>query len=205
MIGVGVTGGIGSGKSTVCRIFRTLLGIPVYDSDANARRITDEDPEIISQIINLFGKEAYTQSGTGFEGTIILDRRFVAGRVFDDPALLGALNGIIHPAVEADFNEWAAGQQDAPYVIQEAAILFESGAAEKLDAVIAVVAPLELRVERVMDRDGLTEEEVHRRMANQIYEDELLARADYVIIADGNRPLVPQILEIDKKLTSRCI
>lgn len=197
---VGVTGGIGSGKTTVCRIFETQLGIPVYYSDENARRLMNEDPEVVSAVRALLGNRAYTENGTGFERKTVLDREWVAGKVFADQVLLEKLNGIVHHAVRKDMDAWM-DRQKSPYVIQEAAILIESGAAERLDAIIAVTAPVELRIRRVMARDGMDEAAVRRRMANQIKEEELLSQADYVIIADDEHPLVPQILEINNKLS----
>lgn len=198
MIKIGVTGGIGSGKTTVCRIFGAL-GVPVYNSDLNARKLMDTDPEIINQVSALFGNETYiTAIGENGKTGTTLNRKLVADMVFNNMPLLEALNKIIHPAVQKDFIQWA-GRQCYHYVIQEAAILFESGAAEKLDAVVTVTAPLELRIKRTMIRDNTDADTVRRRIESQISEEERIARADYIITADDRHLIIPQILELHNK------
>ena len=177
---IGITGGIGSGKSTVCRVF-AILGAAVYDSDREARRLMNRDPQLIMRISSLFGPEAY--------------RSYVAAAVFNDPALLAQLNGIVHPAVAADFQQWSL-QQHAPYVIEESAILFEAGADRQMDATVAVVAPEELRIRRTCLRDGTDETAVRARIARQMGDEERVSRADHVLIADESRLLIPQIIEL---------
>lgn len=189
MIKIGITGGIGSGKSTVCRIF-SLLGVPVYDSDSNARRLMNADPEVTARIRSLFGEGAYRDGE--------LDRRLLASRIFADGKLRGELNRIVHPAVSRDFLDWAQRQR-GPYVLQEAAILFESGAWRDMDAVVAVSAPEPVRIRRAMRRDSSSEEAVRARMAAQIGEAERVGRADYVILADDRELVVPQVLSLHER------
>lgn len=192
MIKVGLTGGIGSGKSTAGRIFR-MLGIPVYDSDIMAKAIMNSDPQVISQIKDIFGPRAYNRAG--------LDRKYVAAKVFSDPAKLEQLNSVVHPAVGKDFNTWAAGQT-SHYVIEESAILFESGAYRKMDITIAVAAPENIRVKRVTARDAMTESDVKARMANQMSDAERTSRANYTLTADEKNLLIPQIIDLHSKLIS---
>ena len=171
MIRIGVTGGIGSGKSTVCRIMEEC-GAAVYDSDANAKRLMAEDAEVRRQLASEFGDETFA-GGT-------LNRSYLASVVFADGERLQRLNAIVHPAVRADFRRWCC-ERTEDLVVLESAILFESGFDSEVDRVVAVVAPGELRIERVMLRNGVTREEVERRMAAQMSDDELHARADHTI------------------------
>lgn len=187
---IGITGGIGSGKSTVCRVF-SLLGIPVYDSDREARRLMEQDATLREAICQLFGSEAYTATG--------LNRPLIAQQVFAQPALLTQLNAIVHPAVAADFARWA-DSQCAPYVMEESAILFEAGADRQMDATIAVTAPEMLRILRTCRRDGSTEKAVRERIRNQMNDEERCARADYTLQADEEQLLIPQILELHRLL-----
>lgn len=163
MYKVGVTGGIGSGKSTVCRLFAGR-GVAVYDSDAQAKRLMNESESLHEGIVQLFGEECYE----GGE----LNRRYLASKVFADKEALVALNALVHPAVRADFRVWAE-RQSGEYVILESAILFEAGFENEVDTTLAVLAPAEERVKRCMERDGSTREEVLRRMANQADDDTL--------------------------------
>ncbi len=192
MLKVGVTGGIGSGKSTVCSIFESL-GIPVFKADDESRRLVNEDAVIQEQIVALFGKEAMPNGKP--------DRKLIASLVFNDPEKLKALNNIIHPGVRDSFAKWAA-QQTAPWVIEEAAILFESGAYKTLDAVIVVTAPEELRIKRVMARDNISETLVRDRIKNQMSEEERKQRATFIIENDEKQMLTPQALTIFKALSS---
>lgn len=171
MMRVGLTGGIGSGKSTVAQALRQL-GIPVYDSDRRARELMEADPRLREGIQDLLGPGAYEGEG--------LNRPFIASRVFADPALLDALNALVHPVVRADFESWAA-RQAAPYVVQEAAILFENGGYRELDRMVLVTAPEEERIRRVMRRDGVSREAVRLRMRNQWGDAEKIPLADFVI------------------------
>jgi dephospho-CoA kinase len=191
MLKVGVTGGIGSGKSTVCKIFESL-GIPVFRADDEGRRLLDEDEEVKKKVAGLFGDKVIVNGKP--------DRKQIASLVFNDAQKLQQLNAIIHPKVRESLKTWAA-KQSSPWVIEEAAIIFESGIDKNLDAVIVVSAPEELRIQRVMARDGVTEASVRERIKNQISEEERRKRADYIIENDNTQLLTPQALDIIKKLT----
>lgn len=186
---IGLTGGIGSGKSTVAKIFSTL-GIPVFDADAAAKSIMVRDNDLQQKIIQLFGAEAYVNGS--------LNRKWIADKVFTDEFLLEKLNAIVHPAVIKVANDWMNNQQ-ANYVIKEAALIFESGSGEGLDYVIGVFAPLSLKIQRVMQRDAVTREEVLKRMNRQV--DDVIKRklCDFVIENNEQTLLVPQILELHEK------
>ena len=184
MIKVGLTGGIGSGKTTVARVFRTL-GVPVFEADAAGKRILNEDEGATAAIRSRFGSEVF-RSGA-------IDRSALGRIVFIDPVALQELNAIIHPAVRRAFRAWADAQQ-GPYVLMEAAILAETGGHDALDQVIVVTAPEELRVDRVMRRDGVEAEAVRARMANQTDEAGRLAIADHVIKNDDQQLVIPQVL-----------
>lgn len=172
MYKVGITGGIGSGKSTVCRLFEQN-GIAVYDSDARAKALMAEDAKLREQLVEAFGAECYNEQG--------LNRAYLAGRVFGDEAELQRLNGIVHPAVKEDFRRWADVQRGA-YVVLESAILFESGFDTQVDTTLAVMAPMEERLRRTVERDGVDREAVRRRMEHQLSDDELHARAARTIV-----------------------
>jgi dephospho-CoA kinase len=171
MIRVGLTGGIGSGKSTVAGYFRQL-GVPVYDSDLRARELMEGDPGLRKGIRELLGPQAYRNGA--------LNRPFIADRVFGDRELLGRLNALVHPAVRADFLRWAA-RQSFPYVVQEAAVLFENGAYRDFDRMILVTAPAEERIQRVMARDAVSAGQVRSRMENQWDAARKIPLADFVI------------------------
>lgn len=191
MLKVGITGGIGSGKSTVCHIF-SVLGIPVFEADQVAKRLQNTDPEIRAQLIELFGASVYLPDDT-------VDRRYLAGIVFNDITLLHRLNAIIHPAVRKVFNEWSL-QQQSPYVMLEAAILFESGLYNLMDKTIVVNTDESERIQRVMKRDKITEELVRQRIRNQWTDEQRIKLADFVIYNNDNQLIIPQIVAIDKKL-----
>lgn len=187
---VGITGGIGSGKSTVANIFRTL-GYLVYEADSRARSLSNHDPIVIEAIKDTFGADLYLENGE-------LDRKKMAGIVFHDPEKLALLNQIIHPATYRDYDKWFAEiPQDYPhsFILKEAAILFESGSWKKSDGIITVFAPKALRIERVMDRDGTTAEEVSARMENQWPDQKKIDLADFTIFNDGQHAVIPQVLE----------
>ena len=187
---VGLTGGIGSGKSTVAKIFE-VLGIPVYYADAAAKRLMNEDEELKKNIIEQFGKESYTEGK--------LNRSYIASLVFADKDKLELLNALTHPATIRDANAWMQ-RQTSPYAIKEAALIFESGSAENLDHVIGVYAPTPLRIQRIMQRDNTTREEVLQRMNRQIDEDIKMKLCDSVIINDEQQLLIPQVLQLHEKL-----
>ncbi|MGQ1784963.1 dephospho-CoA kinase [Saccharicrinis sp. GN24d3] len=191
MIKVGVTGGIGSGKTTVCNIFKTL-NVPVYSADQEARYLTDSHPDIIAGVKALFGADIYVNGQ--------LDRKKVGSLVFANKELLTGLNNIVHPVVARHFKDWLAHNQHHPYILKEAAILFESGANKHVDKVIMVTAPRDIRVRRVMRRDNFTEKEVIGRMNNQMSEKEKVSWSDYVIRCNDKELVIPQVLEIHKSL-----
>ena len=189
MLKVGLTGGIGSGKTTVAKIFE-VLGIPVYYADAANRRLVNEDPQIIKEIIQNFGEKSYVEGK--------LNRAYIASIVFNNPEKLLLLNAISHPATIEDANKWMQ-QQTSPYVIKEAALIFESGSAENLDLVIGVYAPEPLRIKRTMDRDKITQEEVKKRMERQINEELKMKLCDHVVINDEQQLVVPQVMALHQK------
>ncbi len=191
---IGITGGIGSGKTTVARIF-ALLGIPVYSADDAAKEIMVKDPLLVQQIKDHFGPEAYFDDGT-------LNRSFISNIVFNDKEQLAALNAMVHPATIRDSEEWAARQQ-APYVIKEAALMFETESFHHVDKVIVVYAPQALRIHRVMQRDGVDRNAVLARMHKQIDEKIKMKLADYVVYNDEQQMVIPQVLSLHKQfLTS---
>ena len=188
MMKVGITGGIGSGKSTVCRLF-AQKGIAVYDSDAAAKRLMQEDGALRRQWAGRFGE------GTFRNG--VLDRAYLAGIVFADPQALADLNALVHPVVMRDFDAWAA-RQEGSYVILESAILFEAGLEGCVDKTVAVLAPRELRIERTCRRDGCGADQVVRRIAAQLDDDALSARADYVVVNIFEEDLEPAVVKLDR-------
>ena len=190
MIKIGITGGMGSGKSTVAKVFE-VLGIPVYYADDAAKKLMNEDAALKEKLIAVFGKEIY-QDG-------ILNRTHLSGLVFNNPDKLAQLNSIVHPATIADAESWMR-QQHSPYAIKEAAILFESGANKYVDKVIGVYAPIQLRISRVMQRDNITEEAVTARMNRQMEEEKKMSLCDYVITNDEQKLVIPQVLKIHELL-----
>ncbi len=194
MLKVGLTGGIGSGKTLVCSVLEKL-GVAVYYADSEARRLMNSDPELVLQISGLFGNKAY-EGGN-------LNREFLAQRVFKDKVLLTRLNELVHPAVRMDFSRWANEQKPAFYVVEEAAILFESGSDRNMDLTVGVFAEKELRVQRVMQRDGIAREQVRMRMNSQMNEKEKMERADMVIYNDGKLMILPQIINMHNAILKR--
>lgn len=189
---IGLTGGIGSGKSTVAAMFR-VLGVPVFDADSAAREVMQEDAALIQQIKSLFGEAAYTNNQ--------LNRKYIAGIVFNDKLKLEQLNALVHPVTIAKAEQWFASQQ-SPYVIKEAALMFEAGASAGLDYVIGVSAPQHLRIQRVMERDKVTREEVLARMDKQISEHMKMKLCDFILINDEQQLLVPQVVSLHEHLVN---
>jgi dephospho-CoA kinase len=193
MIKIGITGGIGTGKSIVSRIF-SALGIPVYDADTRAKWLMNNDPELRKEIISKFGPLSYQENGA-------LDRKYLAS-VFADENQLKVLNNLVHPAVGRDFETWS-GQQSAAYILKEAALLYEAGSWKGLDKIIVVSAPLDLRIERVLKRDPFrSREQVLHIISKQLPDQEKTARADFVINNDGSQLLIPQVLKIHNQIIS---
>ena len=198
MLRIGITGGIGSGKSIVSRLFHAL-GVPIYDADTRARWVMENDAELRQQLIGAFGPATYDAAGR-------LNRPVLAGTVFNNPALLTQLNGLVHPHVGTDFERWAVAQGRAghAYVLKEAALLFEAGSYKQLDRVITVFAPLAVRAARVLRRDPhRSAADVEAIMAKQLSEEEKMARADYVLTNDDVLPLLPQVLALHAAFGAR--
>jgi dephospho-CoA kinase len=187
---LGVTGGIGCGKTTVCRVF-SVLGIPVFSADDEAKRIQDSDTDIQIKLNTIAGKDLYS-SGK-------LDRKELAALIFNNKDLLFEVNSIIHPAVFKYFIKWVA-RQDAPYSIMEAAILFESGAYRLMDRIVTVVAPLEERIERIINGNLLTKEQITDRIRNQTDDQSRITKSDYVIYNSENDMIIPAILGIHREM-----
>ena len=193
MLRIGLTGGIGSGKSTVARIFE-ILGIPVYYADDAAKQLMNNDAELRAAIINSFGEKAYA----GEE----LDRSYLASIVFDDPKKLEQLNALTHPATISDANKWMK-RQTSPYIIKEAALIFESGSNQHLDLVIGVSAPIDLRIKRVMQRDNISDDVVRARIARQMDEEMKMKLCDFVLQNNEKQLLIPQVLHLHHSLLAR--
>lgn len=190
MIKVGITGGIGTGKSTVAKAF-SVLGIPVFNADDAAREIMNHNEELRKKIIALFGEQAYTRDG--------LNRKFIADIVFNDAYKLEQLNSIVHPVTIAAAEQWMQ-QQTTAYALKEAALMFESGAAGHLDYVIGVYAPIHLRIQRIMQRDNTSRDEVMARINRQMDEDIKMKLCDFVIINDEQQAVIPQVLAVNDML-----
>jgi dephospho-CoA kinase len=189
MIKVGLTGGIGSGKSVVAKVFE-VLGIPVYYADDAAKKLMNTNADLKAAIIKNFGEASYVNGE--------LDRKYMASAVFNDKEKLELLNSLTHPVTIRDAEEWSQ-KQTSPYIIKEAALLFESGANKNLDYVIGIEAPLPLRIKRVMARDGISEQEIMKRINRQMNEEEKLKRCDFVIINNEEELVLPQVMELHKK------
>lgn len=193
MLQIGLTGNIGSGKTTICKIFE-ILGVPVFYADLQARTLLQQE-DVKTMIAEAFGSKVVEKSG-------VLDRKALAAIVFNHKGMLQKLNEIIHPLVREKYKKWVAAQLGQPYVIQEAAILFETGLASQFNKVIVVAAPLNIRIDRVMKRDGVTRSEVLRRAANQFDQEYLLCQAHFVIHNDNSQLVIPRVLDIDNSLRS---
>ncbi len=191
MIKVGITGGIGSGKTTVCKIFESL-DVPVYYADEKAKQLMTSNKKVKQDIIAVFGKEAFYTNGR-------LNRKYIAEKVFANKQLLTKLNNIVHPAVKLDGDQWFSLQK-GKFALKEAALLIEAGSYKSMDKIIVVTCPLETRIARVMTRDKVTREAVLGRIKNQWSEEEKVKYADFVIINDGKKALIPQVIKVYKKL-----
>lgn len=192
LLKVGITGGIGSGKSTVSKIFE-VLGVPVYYADEAAKRLMHEDEHLKKNIQEHFGAEAYTDNS--------LNRKYIAGIVFNAPEKLELLNSLVHPATLQDAANWMK-EQTFPYSIKEAALIFESGSQQQLDYVIGVHTPAPLRIQRVMHRDKVSREEVMKRMNEQIEEEIKMRLCDFIITNNEQELLIPQVIALHQKLLS---
>jgi dephospho-CoA kinase len=190
MLKIGLTGGIGSGKTTVAHIFE-VLGIPVFYADDAAKVLMNEDENLKHQIIQHFGEESYVNGK--------LNRPYLSSVVFSDVEKTKLINAIIHPATIANADLWMS-KQTAPYALKEAALIFEAGAEKYLDLIIGVSTPLALRIHRVMQRDNITEQAVQARMQNQMNEEDKMSGCDFVIVNDEKQLLIPQVIALHEKL-----
>ena len=193
MLHIGITGGIGSGKSTVAGIFEAL-GIPVYYADKEAKKLMSEDESLRQAITENFGEHAYVNGE--------LDRGYLASKVFNDTEKLALLNSLVHPATIAAADKWMKAQ-NAPYVLKEAALIFESESHQHLDFVIGVSSPEELRIRRTMKRDGISREMVQSRMAQQMKKKKKMRLCKYIIINDEQQLILPQVLELHEEFMKR--
>ncbi|HMV07987.1 MAG TPA: dephospho-CoA kinase [Cyclobacteriaceae bacterium] len=191
---IGITGGIGSGKSLVCHIF-TLLGVPVYDADSRAKTLMTTDGILVSQIKKEFGVLSFRADGS-------LNREYLAEHVFGNPDKLKILNSLVHPRVGEDYAHWVT-EQTSSYALKEAALLFEAKSNQALDKIIVVSAPEELRIQRVLQRDKhRTEQQVKDIIRNQLEDEKKVKLADYVILNDERTPLIPQVIALHKQFLS---
>lgn len=191
---VGITGGIGSGKTTVCKVFE-LLGIPIFYADDEAKKLMTKDLTLVEEIKTAFGKKAYFDDGT-------LNRKYISNIVFKDPEELNKLNSFVHPAVFRAMEKWA-DQQKAPYVLKEAALLFESGSYQQNRFNILVSSPLELRIKRVIQRDQISSEKVLERINNQFSEEKKAQMADFFIQNNEQEFIIPQVLKLHQELLKK--
>lgn len=193
MIKVGITGGIGSGKSLVCQVF-TKLGAPIYDADSAAKRLSESDPGIMDNLTALLGRDIYSGG--------LLNRTKMAALIFNDKSLLEKVNQIIHPKVAEDFLLWCRDKTHHAYVIQESAILFESKVYMLFDKYITVTSPEDVRIQRILLRNEMTLDKIRAIINNQLTDPEKTARSHYVIDNDGIKPILPQILRLHRELNN---
>lgn len=195
MLRVGITGGMGSGKTTVARLF-SLLDVPVYFADDMAKKLMNEDDVLRLKIIKIFGQQAYNEAG--------LNRTFIAQSAFSNPDMLLRLNEAVHPEVIQHCEDWM-NRQKGPYALKEAALIFESGSDKHLDLVIGVYAPKDVRIARIMQRDKAERPSIEARMNRQMDEDDKMKRCDYVIINNEQEALIPQVLNLHVLLRDRAL
>ena len=194
MLKIGITGGIGVGKTIVSRMFQ-VLGVPIYDADTRAKWVMHHDQELRKELEEAFGPETYNAAGE-------LNRAYLAGVVFNNPVRLELLNSLVHPHVGKDFEVWVAAHADKPYILKEAALMFESESWRQVDEVIAVYAPLELRIKRLLKRDThRTEEDIKAIMARQLSEEEKMRRAQHIIYNDDQQLIIPQVLALHEQFS----
>ncbi|MFN4234959.1 MAG: dephospho-CoA kinase [Bacteroidia bacterium] len=190
---IGITGGIGSGKSIVCKVFE-LLGVPVFYADAEAKKLYFDD-DVKETLINKYGKHIYLSD---YE----LNKEKLAEIIFNNPDELKFINKLIHPKVAQVYMQWCEKYKHLPYTLKEAAILFESGAYKEMDKIIAVSAPKEIRIKRIIKRDNFSRSQIEERMKNQWTEEQRLAHADFIIYNDDEQLVLPQIIQLHLKLTN---
>lgn len=190
---VGITGGIGSGKSIICRIFKSL-GVPVYNADESVHSLYERHPEITKRIGKEISENALDKNGK-------INRKNLAEIVFSNPDKLKILNGIVHPAVKEDFENWLSNHKNFSYVLKEAAILFESGAYKACDKIITVTSPIELRISRVRERDHKSRAETEQIISKQLDDAERIKKSDFIIVNDETQLILPQVLKIHLALS----
>ena len=195
MLKVGITGGIGSGKSIITNVFRNL-GVPVYNSDNVAKKIINTDLNLKKQLINNFGESIYLPNGK-------INRSLLSKIIFSDRKALEKVNSLVHPAVKQHFIKWMEMKHEYSYILKEAAILFESGTYKNLDAVVTVYSPVNLRISRVVKRNGISREQVISKINNQLSDEEKMKRSDYIIYNDDRLLVVPQVLKLHETLSNR--
>ncbi len=191
MLKIGITGGIGSGKTTVCKVFE-LLGIPIFYADTVAKLIMHTDPVLKDEILKTFGEKSYSIDGD-------LNRAHLSSIVFNNESELNKLNALVHPAVFRAFDKWLAIHHDAPYIIKEAALLFETKSYTMCDLSVLVVSPEASRVRRVIARDGISHDELVLRMKSQLSDEQKMKLADHILFNDESQLLIPKILELDQQ------
>ena len=191
---IGITGGMGAGKSTICKIFKQL-DIPVYDADSRAKWIMKNDPVLRKQIIESFGWDSYDRNDE-------LNKEYLSKVVFNNTQKLEMLNSIVHPRVKSDYEEWVVQQASVPYSLKEAALLFESNSYKSLHKVIVVNSPIETRIERITQRDGVKREDILKRIQNQTTDRERMQKADWIIYNDGQRSLIEQAVKIHQEIVA---
>lgn len=191
MIRLGITGGIGSGKSTVSEIF-SLCGVPVYIADIESKKLVATSPIIREKLIEMFGKELYDNN--------ILNKTLLASYIFNDKNKLNVVNAIIHPEVEKDFRKWVVAHSQYDIIAHEAAILFESGFDKLVDKVVTVYTPLDIRIERTIKRDNTSHEKVLERIQNQLADEDKVKLSDFVIVNNESQSLIEQVLDVIKQL-----
>lgn len=191
MLKIGITGGIGSGKTTVCRVFE-LLGIPIFYADTVAKLIMHTDPVLKEEILKTFGEKTYSNDGE-------LNRAYISSIVFNNESELDKLNALVHPAVFRAFDKWLAIHSNAPYIIKEAALLFETESYKMCDLSLLVVSPKASRVRRIIARDGISQDEIVLRMKRQLSDEEKIKLADHILFNDESQLLIPQILALDQQ------
>ncbi len=193
MIKVGITGGIGSGKTLICQVFEKL-GAPVFYADIEAKKILNHDKTVVDKVSSIFGADIYDEAG--------INKAKLSEVIFNNQEALNTINSIVHPVVKAHFQNWLSNLK-TPYAIEEAAILVETGSYKDLDVNILVYAPKELRISRAMARDGKPRKEIEERMKNQMPDEEKFQKVNEVIYNDNSRMVIPQILEIHERLTNQ--
>ena len=192
MLKIGITGGIGSGKTTVCKVFETL-GIPVFYADTVAKTIMVEDPQLIDGVKKAFGSQSYFEDGK-------LNNKHIAGIVFSDPLELEKLNQLVHPAVFRAFDKWLEVQNpNVPYILKEAALLFESESYKMCDQSLLVIAPHQVKLNRVIQRDGVTADQVTARMDKQFSDEQKIEMADHILYNNESLSVISQVMKLHEQ------